>query len=115
MTNPAKVAAFLNVTPAGFDYSLAFVMGGAVLTSLGPFLSVFRGGKRQQKAVTDQPFPNVGGKIDARLVLGAVLFGAGWGLGGLCPGPGLAGLSTLQAPVLAFNAAMLTAMYATPS
>lgn len=104
MTDPRKVVAFLNVTSEGFDYSLAFVMGGAILTAIGPFLSDSR----------RRGLRNSISRIDRKLALGGVLFGAGWGAAGLCPGPAVSALATMTKQVLAFNAAALSAMYFVP-
>ena len=113
MTNPGKVAAFLNMTSTGFDYSLALVMGGGVLVAMGPFLRVFKG-KKPAKSLTGEPMPIVKNIIDGRLIVGAVLFGAGWGLGGICPGPAVASLATLSKQVLTFSATATAAMIAVP-
>ena len=88
MTDPSKVLSFLDVA-GDWDPSLAFVMGGAVLmTLLG-----FRWALRLPKpfAATRFHLPTLN-RIDARLLVGAALFGIGWGLTGYCPGPALATL-----------------------
>jgi len=106
MLDPARVRGFLDVAGA-WDPSLVFVLGGAVsVSALGYALS--RRFRRPALAETfDLPTAR---RIDPPLVLGAALFGVGWGLSGFCPGPALAGLSTGAAPVLVFAAAMLTGM-----
>lgn len=111
MTNPGKVVAFLDVRATGFDYSLAFVMGGAVLTAIGPSLSAFR---RRQLSTVGRALPMPASEPDAKLLLGSVLFGVGWGLAGLCPGPALVGLATLKPQLIAFNIASAFAMILTP-
>jgi hypothetical protein len=88
MINPAKVLAFLDVAGA-WDPSLAFVMLGAVVvTALG-----YRFVLRQPKPLLDDKF-SVPARtdVDGRLVIGAAIFGVGWGLGGYCPGPAIASI-----------------------
>jgi uncharacterized membrane protein YedE/YeeE len=105
MTQPAKVIGFLDVTGA-WDPSLAFVMGGAiaVFAPLYRFIVKDAGPTYENLGlVKAQP-------IDGRLVLGAVLFGVGWGLGGYCPGPGLTAVGSGQIGPLIFSATMLVGM-----
>ena len=83
MTNPAKVLGFLDVGGV-WDPSLAFVMGGGVITTLIGYRLVFR---RAAPFLADHFAIPQTSAIDARLILGAALFGIGWGLVGLCPGP----------------------------
>lgn len=106
MVNPAKVLAFLDVL-GDWDPSLSFVMAGAlIVTAVG-----YRLAWRQSQPVFGQRFYLPGNrKIDAQLVVGAVLFGVGWGLVGLCPGPAIAALSLGGLPVLGFLAAMAAGM-----
>jgi uncharacterized membrane protein YedE/YeeE len=94
MTNPAKVLAFLDVAGA-WDPSLAFVMGGGLAVMAVAW---------QVHGTSDPPLRS---GIDARLVAGAALFGLGWGLAGLCPGPALAVLSTGSPDAALFVAAMV--------
>jgi uncharacterized protein len=110
MTNPKKVQAFLDfggIASGRWDASLAFVMGGALPVSYFAF-----------RNATSHMVPWFAPKfelptrrdIDAPLVVGAVLFGAGWGLAGYCPGPALASLVTGGTDVLLFVVAMLIGM-----
>ena len=107
MTNPAKVKGFLDVT-GNWDPSLALVMGGGLVTFALWNLLLRRGTK-----------PILGGEkpgqpsreINARLIVGAVLFGVGWGLAGLCPGPALANLGVVQTEALVFVPAMIGGMW----
>ncbi len=108
MTRPDKVVGFLDVTGA-WDPSLAFVMGGAVLVNVALFYPTLRRKKPVYGAKFGIPTRR---DIDGRLVGGAALFGIGWGLGGFCPGPGLASLSTLSVQALVFVGAMVGGMFA---
>ena len=85
MVNPDKVLSFLDIF-ARWDPSLAFVMGGAVAITLIIFPFIL---KRNKPLLDDQFHMPQKKLIDRPLVLGAVLFGAGWGLAGYCPGPGI--------------------------
>ena len=110
MTDPRKVQGFLDVGGifAGrWDPSLAFVMGGAVLVSLIAFAAVDTKTAPWASAKFALPTRR---DIDARLVIGAVLFGVGWGIAGFCPGPVFASLLTGGADALYFVAAMLAGM-----
>ena len=99
MIDPAKVLGFLDIA-GDWDPSLIVVMAGAIpLAALG---YMFR---RQDKATSQTA-------INRRLLLGAALFGIGWGLVGYCPGPALASLSFGNAKTLLFVAAMLVGMAA---
>lgn len=88
MTDPAKVIAFLDIT-GHWDPSLALVMGGAIMVGLVAFRVA---GKRTHALLGEPMRLPTASKIDRRLILGAIAFGAGWGLAGYCPGPALASL-----------------------
>ena len=108
MTDPQRVVGFLDIA-GNWDYSLAFVMGGAV-TTLGLSLIAWRKfvgdtGWFGTRLPARDPDP-----IDRRLVFGAAIFGAGWGLGGFCPGPAIANLAALRLDALLFVAAMAVGM-----
>lgn len=106
MMNPARVRGFLDLF-GDWDPTLAFVMGGAMLVmAVGWFVQA-----RTAKPFADREYhlPATSG-ITGRLVSGAALFGAGWGLAGLCPGPAIASLGTAFQPALIFVAAMLAGM-----
>lgn len=109
MTNPAKVLNFLDVT-GQWDPSLAFVMGGALLVTALGYRFVF---KRRAPLLAEAFQLPKARTIDATLLGGAALFGVGWGLVGLCPGPVLAVLATGVQDALIFGAAMLAAMAVT--
>ena len=108
MANPAKIIGFLDVAGGAWDPSLAFVMVGAIVT-----FSTFNVLVHQRASAIDgAPLP--GRKSDTgvspRLVVGAVIFGTGWGLSGVCPGPALADVASLQIKVFAYLGAMLLGM-----
>lgn len=106
MSNPAKVLNFLDVA-GHWDPSLAFVMGGAVITAFVGFWLV----GRPQASPADPTFePQPAASIDARLISGAALFGIGWGLVGLCPGPAIAALGFGGWEAALFAAAMAGGM-----
>lgn len=106
MTNPAKVLAFLDLF-GDWDPSLMFVMGGAILV-YAPVYRVLRG--RDAPRFADRFHWPTAKDIDARLVIGSALFGIGWGLAGLCPGPAMVALTTGAVPFLVFGAAMIAGM-----
>ena len=106
IVNPAKVLAFLDIFGA-WDPSLAFVMGGALIVTLIGYRIVLRRGR---PALADRFRLPKRTDIDLRLVGGAALFGIGWGLAGLCPGPALASVTFGGRPVIVFALAMLAAM-----
>ena len=108
MTDPAKVTAFLDWTGA-WDPSLAFVMGGAVM-SAAPFFGM---AKKRTAALNGDVFetPDTN-KVDGKLIAGSALFGIGWGLVGICPGPGLVVLAMAPWPVILFVLAMIVGLCA---
>ncbi len=106
MTDPAKVKAFLDLFGA-WDPSLALVMGGAI--AVGVF--AFAAARRRQRSWTGEPIELPASTlIDGRLVAGGVLFGAGWGVAGFCPGPALVAAGSGSPAALGFLAAMLAGM-----
>lgn len=106
MTNPAKVLAFLDVT-GEWDPSLAFVMAGAI--ALGSLFFYFV--RHRQTSLLGEPMQLPTSRIvDRRLVLGSVVFGIGWGIAGLCPGPAMALLLTGRWQALLFVGAMIAGM-----
>ena len=106
MTNPQKILNFLDIT-GSWDPSLIFVMGGAVLVGLGGFYLVtkrseaFFGGALHIPKRRDITMP---------LIIGSVMFGVGWGIAGLCPGPAIVSLGSGQIKALVFVLAMLAGM-----
>lgn len=106
MTDPAKVTGFLDLAGL-WDPSLAFVMGGAILVGAVAFRLA---GERQRSLLGEAMRLPTATRIDRRLVLGSLAFGAGWGLAGFCPGPALASLAAGGIKPLIFTAAMLAGM-----
>lgn len=106
MTRPDVVLGFLNLSGA-WDPSLLFVMGGAATTTFFGYRLVLRRKSPLFGVCFHLPTRK---DIDKKLVLGSALFGVGWGLGGICPGPGVVSTLGLEGPVLAFVAAMLVGM-----
>ncbi len=106
MTDPGKVIGFLDLT-GSWDPSLAMVMGGAIAVGFFAFgtakkrTSNFLGGALHLPTSSD---------VDKRLILGALLFGAGWGLAGFCPGPGIVSMAAGQPKAAVFVVAMLAGM-----
>ena len=108
MIDPAKVLGFLDIA-GSWDPSLALVMAGALLV-MAPAYRIARGRRRPLAA---QAFHIPERRdVDAQLILGAVVFGVGWGLVGLCPGPAVSGLALLRYEVGVFVLAMLAGMAA---
>ena len=102
MVNPAKVLAFLDVA-GNWDATLAFVMLGALAVATPGFRMCLKRKRpwfAERFALPDRT------DLDLRLLLGAALFGIGWGLAGLCPGPALTALVTGEAGVILFVVAM---------
>ncbi|MEI8393514.1 MAG: DUF6691 family protein [Rhodospirillaceae bacterium] len=102
MTDPRVVIGFLDVAGA-WNPALALVMAGAVTVTFVGYRLVFRCGRPLLAESFSLPAPKA---IDSRLLLGAALFGVGWGLAGYCPGPALASLSAGATGTLIFVAAM---------
>ena len=107
MINPAKVLGFLNVFEE-WDPSLAFVMVGSLIIS-SPFFHLF---KNNKKPIFADKFSYSNNKeVNKKLIMGSSLFGAGWGLAGLCPGPAIASLALLNLNSLSFVVFMFAGFY----
>ena len=106
MTDPGKVIGFLDLF-GSWDPSLALVMGGAIMVGVFAFTvakkrtTTFLGGVLRFPTNAD---------IDKKLVIGSLMFGAGWGLAGFCPGPALVSMADGQPKALVFVLAMLVGM-----
>lgn len=107
MTNPARVLGFLDVA-GNWDPTLVLVMGGALLVAAPLFALVLRRPRPLLAEVFALPSKR---ELDARLLGGAVVFGIGWGLIGLCPGPAIAGLVTGSPAIVVFVVAMLAGQF----
>ena len=103
MVNPAKVLGFLDLAGA-WDPSLALVMAGAVAVGAGAFAHMKKRTRTLLGAPVLLPTPR---RIDRRLILGSLVFGVGWGLAGICPGPALVLAGAGSAKGLTFLAAMI--------
>ena len=108
MTRPLKVIGYLDFFGA-WDASLAFVMVGAIAV----YFVAYRWGATGMRAPLLAPAFALPQRsdLDARLIGGAAIFGAGWGLGGFCPGPAITSLASGAPAVLIFVAAMVAGMY----
>ncbi|MCL4157130.1 UNVERIFIED_CONTAM: hypothetical protein GTU68_005441 [Idotea baltica] len=101
MTDPSRVVGFLDLT-GNWDATLAFVMGGALIVfSAGYFLL-----RKKCRLPGNEADP-----VSKKLILGAILFGIGWGLGGFCPGPAIANLAALRTEVFVFIPMMAVGMF----
>jgi hypothetical protein len=107
MINPAKVLGFLNLF-GEWDPSLAFVMIGALIVS-SPLFHLF---KNKEKPIFSTSFSISENKeIDKRLIFGSILFGGGWGLAGLCPGPAISSIALLNISSVTFVFSMFIGFY----
>lgn len=107
MSDPAKVLNFLDLAGT-WDPSLAFVMGGATVTTFIGYRLVWR----QKAPALDSAFDvPTNTSIDRSLLTGAALFGTGWGIGGFCPGPAWTALPLLDPGTLVFLPAMLVGLW----
>ena len=111
MVDTVKVQGWLDVFGA-WDPTLAFVMGGAIL----PMAIAWQIAVRRKTSVLGTPIPAKSPQsLDRSLILGSLMFGAGWGLVGLCPGPAFAAAFMNGTSGLVFLVAMLAAMVVTPA
>lgn len=105
MTNPAKVIGFLDIF-GEWDYSLALVMGGAVgINLLSNFFL-----KNKKPIFSDEKYLPTTIAVDKKLVVGSIMFGIGWGLIGICPGPAVVNLVLLNPASITFVISMFLGM-----
>jgi uncharacterized membrane protein YedE/YeeE len=108
MTDPDKVLGFLDVA-GHWDPSLAFVMASAIAVHVGPVQWTVRARRPVGSGLLAPSSP---GRLDAPLVVGAALFGLGWGIAGFCPGPAVVDLAAPSTSVVAFMTSMIAGMVA---
>ncbi len=106
MTNPDKVIGFLNLF-GGWDYALAFVMGGAVIFNVVSFKFIK---KRNSPLFGEKIEWPTAKHVDKKLIIGSTLFGLGWGIAGICPGPAIANIVTLDPKAMTFLGSMIIGM-----
>ena len=107
MINPEKVLGFLDLF-GNWDPSLAFVMIGALIVS-SPLFHII---KNKEKPLFTEKFNYSNNKeVNNRLIVGSALFGAGWGLGGLCPGPAISSIALININSITFVFAMFFGFY----
>ena len=107
MVRPSKVIGFLDITGA-WDPSLAFVMAGAILVYATAYYFF---GKRTRPLLDAEYHLPPKSSVDRNTLIGAGIFGIGWGLAGFCPGPAIASLVTLSSASYIFFASMIAGMY----
>ncbi|GLQ07698.1 DUF6691 family protein [Sneathiella chinensis] len=107
MVSPGKVVGFLDIT-GNWDPSLAFVMGGAVGVTFIAFRLLL---KRPHPIFGDKFHVPTRQDIDSRLIIGAALFGIGWAVGGLCPGPAISSLAYAEPKILTFVLSMVVGIF----
>lgn len=106
MTDPARVRGFLDIFGI-WDPTLAFVMGGALIV----MAIAWRVQRRMKRPIFAERFSLPDRQdLDPKLLTGATLFGVGWGIAGICPGPAVASLALVPAQVLPFIVAMIAGM-----
>ena len=107
MINPEKVLGFLDLF-GNWDPSLAFVMIGALIIS-SPLFHII---KNKEKPLFAEKFNYSNNKeVNNRLIVSSALFGAGWGLGGLCPGPAISSIALININSITFVFAMFFGFY----
>lgn len=111
MIDPAKVKGFLDIL-GDWDPSLALVMGGALAVTIVAFAAIRSGTAGERKPAFAPEFQIPARRnIDNRLLVGAAVFGVGWGLAGLCPGPAISALATGRWEVGLFVVSMIAGMW----
>jgi uncharacterized protein len=107
MVNPARVVGFLDITGL-WDPTLLFVMAGALAVTFVGFPMILRRGHPLLRGQFGLPTKT---RLDGPLIIGAAIFGIGWGIGGFCPGPALAALASGSINILLFAAAMIAGQW----
>jgi uncharacterized membrane protein YedE/YeeE len=107
MINPARVTGFLDIA-GRWDPTLVFVMGGALAITIPAFALILRRSRPLLDGEFNLPMKRA---VDQPLILGAAIFGIGWGLGGFCPGPALAALASGVPAVFLFVLAMIAGQW----
>lgn len=110
MANPANVLAFLDVA-GDWNPALALTMGGAIAVAAPAFYLRRRRARDAGGAASSRLASPPSAGVDRPLLAGAALFGTGWGLSGICPGPGLLLLTTLTPGAFVFVASMIAGMF----
>ncbi len=108
MVNPELVTAFLDIS-GQWDPTLIFVMGGALAVFIPGYQLLIK--KRAQPILTSDWSLSKSNSIDVQLMVGASLFGIGWGLLGVCPGPAVTSVLSGNSDVLIFIAAMMAGLF----
>lgn len=103
MIDPLKVKSFLAIGTAGWNPALIFVLGSAVPVYFISFIFLRRRQKTLNGTRFEHPIPR---PVDRKLILGSALFGIGWGIAGICPGPALVHIAFLEMNFTAFILAM---------
>lgn len=107
MINPVRVIGFLDIA-GRWDPTLIFVMGGALAITLPGYALILR---RRRPLLDGEFYLPMKRAVDRPLILGAAIFGIGWGLGGFCPGPALAALASGSPAVFLFVLAMIAGQW----
>ena len=105
MIDPAKLIGFLDIF-GQWDYSLLFVLGGAVSLNLITFRFI----KKRKSLIGQEICLPTNRRVDYKIIVGAILFGIGWGLVGVCPGPALVNFITMKSEILILIISMLAGM-----
>lgn len=114
MTSPSKVLAFLDIASPSWDPSLAFVMIGAIGTHFLVAQHVERLIKTNRRPIGEAQFyMPMATSVDRPLLIGAAIFGVGWGLAGYCPGPGIVAIASANPSSILWVASMLAGMWLT--
>ncbi len=108
MVNPAKIIGFLDIA-GDWDPTLAFVMAGGLIAAIPGYYLARKRGEPFLGGVLRIPTSRT---VDAKLIIGSLIFGVGWAISGLCPGPAIAGLSVGGTQSFIFAAAMAVGMIA---